>query len=102
MFYNNSTRCGIKEASGLTKVYLNRYTSYSVVLSKEKEELYGPIDPCSVAEFYLADSTGLPVCKDEGTISLQNEEGTDVTVPWNMSNYMKAAGFRWQSKVQLF
>ena len=112
MEYDHALKCGIKSPSSkqeLKKIYLNKHTKYQSVLAKVREELYGslsdPSNPGSSAatdvEYYLADSTGLPVC-EEGSITVQRDDGQDLKVPWTMANFMKAAGYRWQSKVRLF
>lgn len=111
MEYDHTLKCGTKPSSKLElkKIYLNKHTKYQAVLAKVREELYGSLGEASNSgssavtgvEYYLADSTGLPVCQD-GSITAQGDDGQDVKVPWTMDNFMKAAGYRWQSKVRLF
>ena len=104
MEYDYSSECGVKvRGSSARKVYVNKFANYAVVLGRVRDELFGAdADEDSESEYYLADSTGLPVCPDESTITVQDEQGSNVALDWNMANYMKAAGVRWQSKVRLF
>ena len=79
---------------------MHKSASYPAVLKKIKDQLYGNAeDPTSV--YYLADSTGLPVCVD-GTIIIQDENGSDRAVEWTIETYMTISNIKYQSKLRLY
>jgi len=81
MNYNPKKKCGVKvQDFNAMKVYVNKFAKYVVVLGKVKDKLFGG-DPEDDVEYYLADSTGLPICPDNATITVQDEHGTDIYNP---------------------
>ena len=44
--------------------------------------------------YYLADSTGLSLSKD-GLLSIDDEDGTQKTIPWTLQNYLKVSNIKY-------
>lgn len=85
------------------KVYVHKAASYTSVLKKIREALYG--NDASVADdssnYYLADSMGYPVCNN-GKITMQDEDGGEREVSWTIETFMKMSNIKYQSKLKLF
>ena len=52
-------------------------------------------------DYYLADNTGFSLSKD-GLLSIDDEDGTEKTIPWILQNYLKVWNIKYASKTKFF
>ena len=52
-------------------------------------------------EYYLSDSSGLPICMNGKTI-LQKRNGNRESHPWTLTNWLKMSGVRYYTRTKLF
>jgi len=104
MIYSEKCRHGIiSRPAQKAKVYLHRCAKYGPVLKKITDEIFGTGALQERAEYYLADSSGLPVCsRGDGNVAVQTESGEESLVPWTLESYMAISGAKFQCKVKLY
>ena len=94
----------VKASSKTVKVYLHKEASYEVVLEKIKKDLFlteSPERDGDECRYYIADSTGSPLCTENGMVIVQDEDGRERTVPWTLKTHL-ALSKKYPSTLKLF
>ena len=68
------------------KVYLHKEASYPVVLERMKEAVFRKCDEST--SYFIADSTGSPVCKENGSVSMQDADGKTREIAWTIKTHL--------------